>query len=502
MGVIRRKHSSVQNLPDTALLFAVAAACLFASAASLPAHLSTPNESQENNKISAATLSDLVARKARAVDATRHALVLVREVRSLNDSIAGANRRIRDASHAREKLKVTSARLEEQRKVIDELSAILDDPVSETAERLTHRMMYWRRAPVSDSDSGSGWKPDGGDSLGVRLALVTAGAAKREAERLVVKIARKVMRLRDKIASYSIAVTFRDQLAKALEQRLPLAAEAEEKARKAVQEYSTAWRHAMESFPERDVLRIVEEPSLKWEEGGTTTEGLGLGSQGKGTPSPIRCRDAGIRIAAADAEEAVARALLDSLQLDIKVWKAQARERQEVEYAESDLEYAEFQVKGAEKDLVQAKDQAAKTVWLTAEQKKILEDSVKGLAEAMAVESRGDTQRAWMQREEAELVKAQAERVWEEMGRWMEQAEALVLERTQAWRDALAEREKAAMKVAELDKRHGRVKQAAEEAERLMKLLKPIVNKKHDAARASEVAREKLLTLGVTQFFH
>ncbi|GJP30845.1 hypothetical protein CLOM_g7175 [Closterium sp. NIES-68] len=593
---IRRKPSSnsVESLPFTILLFAVSIAAAFlvasASAASLPGQVSSPaNESPEHNTdatnitISAAELSDLVARKARAVEARRHALVLLRELRSLNDSVAAANARIQDALHARDKLKITSARLEEQRKVLNELSSLVDE---------TARRMYKQR------------NSRGVESDEARLALVAAGEAKLEAERLITRISRKAMREREKVESYSVAMAYRAELAKAMKQSLQQLAEAEKKAHEGMQEYATAWQRAMASSRgvsprvEADVLKIVEDPSetsreqnkslfsmfsnlpsrqvaadaskpsslmskLKLEvqhhggPGHHTMWSAGAAAHGSRKDSNrgsaffeemdsgpdltdlenereaekmlMQQREESSRkrleamegLAAADAEEAVDQALLNTLRAEIEAWKsavAQARKsgvlellrrrREELENAESDLEFAEFQVKGAEKDLEQANVLAEETAWLAEEQKKILQESDESLTRAMAAEVKTRSQRARMQRVEAELVKAQAERVWEEMRRWMRRDEALVLERTHGLQDAMAEREKAAKKAAEvrgsveeMEERYGKGKgeRTAKEADRLMKLLKPVVLAKRAKASAAKRAWNKLLTLQASQ---
>ncbi|GJP30848.1 hypothetical protein CLOM_g7178 [Closterium sp. NIES-68] len=544
-----RQQFCVNEPPFTILILALIAACYFAPASSRLQNISPSNGASPKNPIDtvadygspaggrkAGPLSDLVARKARAVQTRRRALVLLRELRSLNDSIAGANEKIREALAAREKLKVTSARMEEQRKVIDELSAIIE----KTATR-----MYEQRDAESEE---------------ARLSLVTAGEAKVAAERLVGRVARRVMRLRDKAESYSIAVTCRDEVVKAFEQRLPQVIEAEKKAEEALRNYSAAWKEAMKSFPERDVLRIVESSSSTGRE--STPSAFKLGSvadrqtrQATNRKVPLMSNiddpylaeideshggtmelegepeaDSGFRekqqklmdsrvaveeVAAADAEEAVVRGLLGSLRADIEAWKSSIAEvrasedlqklkrlRQELENAGGDAQFADFQVKESEKDLQQARALVAETMEMVEEQKRILQEAEQALAQAMAVESESHTLRARMQREEAELVKVQAERVASAMGRKMKRAELLVVERTQALRDAQMEREKAAKKVAELEasvkelgEQYGRAELTAKEAVSLIKLLKPIVAAKHSEAHTARRAWGKFLSL-------
>ncbi|GJP30847.1 hypothetical protein CLOM_g7177 [Closterium sp. NIES-68] len=547
----------------TALFFAVAAACLFAhaSAAPLPgARLPSPNESPENNVKSAETLSDLVALKAQAVEARRHALVLLREVRSLNDSISAANKKIQAALAAQDKLKVTSARLAEQRKVVKELSAIVD----KTAERMFRQLAEGSATTSRTFDSESGSEEEDAqlslvterDSEEARLSLVTAGEAKLVAERLAARVARRVMRLRDKADSYGVAVTCRDEMVKVFELRLPHVLAAEEKAEEAARDYFTAWRRAMETFPEIDVLEIVQSASSDSGRARRATDILKLlGGAGQGqlrgevSPGSVKddpfsaeiddshggrtdlgkqtqklrplgivneSRQAVEEVAAADAEEAVARGLLNGLRAEIQAWKSSIAEvrasedlqklkrlRQEQENAEGDAQFADFQVKESEKDLQQARALVAETMEMVEEQKKILQEAEQAVARAMAVEAKTHTLRARMLREEAELVTAQAERVAGAMVRKMKRAEMLVLERTQGLQAAQLERENAAKKASELGanvkemgERYGRSELAAKEDVRLMNLLKPVVLTKHGEARAARLAWGRFLILG------
>ncbi|CAI5986742.1 unnamed protein product [Closterium sp. NIES-64] len=426
-------------------------------------------------------LSELVARKARAVDTRRHALVLLREFRSLNDSIAEANGKIQEALRAREKLKLTSARLKEQQTVIDELSAIIDK---------TTQRMYER------------------DSEDVQLSLVTAGEAKLVAERLFARLARKVLRLRDKVASYSIAVTCRDEIIKSWEQRIPQAMEAEKITNATMRDYLAVFKRAMKSFPEseRSILGIVQMSSSASRDESRGAPSVALGSvaddddsnhqrqangasgSSKRTVRPWNEKDdpylaeieaphgegttyvkngseddknsqeklhksseAVEEIAAADAEEAVVRGLLDSLRAEFQAWKSSIAEgrasedmknlrrmREELDNAEGDAEFAVFQVKEGEKDVEQANAELASAQEMADEQTRILREANEDLRRAMTVESAGTrTLGARLHREEAELVKAQAERVAGAMSQKVQRAEALVLERRQGLQDTM-----------------------------------------------------------------
>ncbi|CAI5484190.1 unnamed protein product [Closterium sp. Yama58-4] len=519
----------------------------------------------EDRTVQAGLLSELVARKARAVEATQQTLVLLREFRSLKDSVADANGKIQEALRAREKVKVTSARLKEQRKVVDELSAIVD----KTAKRMYER-----------------------DSEEVRLSLVTAGEAKLVAERLAARLARKVLRLRDKEASYSITVKCRDEILKAWEQRLPQAMEAEKIINATLRDYLAVFKRGMKSFPEseRAILGIVQKPSSTSRDetrgappvslvfvaddaendfksnkkghanyGASEMSPLLTGSSSNGPssngppsdapfPSPEKIpavpfwsdkddpylteieaphsevmdvehgfrdknsqqkslglhksTEAVDKIAAADAEEVVARGLLESLRAEVQAWKSSIAEartsegfqklkrtREELDNAEGDAEFAVFQVKEGEKDLAKAEAELADAREMADKQTRILHEANEDLRLAMSVESAARTLRARMQREEAELVKAQAERVAGAMSRKVKRAEALVLERRQELQVAMVEREKAARKVPglktrvkELQERNGKGELEAKEAIRLMKLLKPVVIAKHGEA--------------------
>ncbi|CAI7854052.1 unnamed protein product [Closterium sp. NIES-53] len=496
-----------------------------------------------NNNSGAGILSELVARKARAVEARRHGLVLLREFRSLNDSIAEANGKIQEALRAREKLKLTSARLKEQQKVIDELSTIID--------RAAHRM-YER------------------DSEDVRLSLVTAGEAKLVAERLFARLARKVLRLRDKVASHSIALTCRDEIMKAWEQRLPQATEAEKTTNATLRDYLAMFKRAMKSSPEAEgaILGIVQMSSSArrdetrggppvalgsvaddddgddqrqangasgsskrtvrpWNEKddpylaeteANHSEGTDAehGSEDKNSQEKVKSSEAVEEIAAAEAEEAVVRGLLDSLRTEVQAWKSSIaggrasedlqkmkRMREDLDNTEGDAEFAVFQVKEGEKDVEQANAELAGAREMADEQTRILHEAEEDLHQAMSVESAGTrTLGARLQREEAELVKAQAERVAGAMSRKVQRAEALVLERRQGLQGAMVERERLTRKVArlkasveELEGRYGESESAAKEADRLMKLLKPVVLAKHEEARAAKQAWGRFLTL-------
>ncbi|CAI5475033.1 unnamed protein product [Closterium sp. Yama58-4] len=516
------------------------------------------NSGDADTTAQAVLLSELVAQKSRAVEARRHALVLLREFRSLNDSIADANGKIQDALRAREKLKLTSARLEQQRKVIDELSVIVDN----TAQRMYER-----------------------DSEDARLSLVAAGEAKLVAQRLSANLARKVLRLRDKVASYNIAVTCRDEIVKAWEQRLPQAMEAEKLTNATLRDYLAVFKRAMKSFPEaeRAILEIVQTPfsSKRRNEtrhGGAASAPVALSSvadddaenqhhtsspslngppsftqkknrtvgrpwsdkedpflaeieappHGEGTEAEHRPEDiknlqeklrksseAVEEIALAEAEEAVVRGLLDSLRAEFQAWKSSVAEgrasediknlrrmREDLEYAEGDAEFAASQVKEGEKDVEQAEAELAGAREIAEEQTRILHEAEEDLRRAMSVEAATQTLKARIQREEAERVKAQAERVAGEMLRKVQLAEALVLERRPGLQDAIAERERLARKVAalkasvkELEERYGEGESAAKEAVRLIKLLMPVVTAKYEEARAAKQAWGRFLSL-------
>ncbi|CAI5985506.1 unnamed protein product [Closterium sp. NIES-65] len=212
------------------------------------------------------------------------------------------------------------------------------------------------------------------------------------------------------------------------------------------------------------------------------------------------------KIAAADAEEVVARGLLESLRAEVQAWKystAEARgsegfrklkrAREELDNAEGDAEFAVFQVKEGEKDLAQAEAKLADAREMADEQTRILSEANEDMRLAMSAESTARTLGARMQREEAEVVKAQAGRVAGAMSRKVKKAETLVLERRQELQVAMVEREKAARKVAglksrvkELQERYGEGELEAKEAVRLMKLLKPVVIAKHGEALAAQ----------------
>ncbi|CAI5481709.1 unnamed protein product [Closterium sp. Yama58-4] len=513
--------------------------------------LFNPGDADTTEK--AVLLSELVARKARAVEARRHALALLREFRSLNDSINDANGKIQDALRAREKLKLTSARLEQQRKVIDELSAMVD----ETAQRMYER-----------------------DSEDVRLSVVAAGEAKLVAQRVFAKLARKVLRLRDKVASYSIAVTCRDEIVKAWQQRLPQATEAEKITNATLRDYLAVFKRAMKSFPEaeRAILGIVQTPSSTSrnetrgaprvalgsvadgaengggnnnnEQANNASEYSGDNPSSNGLPysqkknRTVRLRsssddpylaeveaphgegwanaengsedeisreklrkssEAAEKIASADAEETVARGLLESLRAESRASeeiKSLRRLRDELEFAEGDAEFAASQVKEGEKDVEQAKAELADARKMAEEQARILHEAEEDLRRAMSVEAATQTLQARIRREEAERVKAQAERLAGAMRQKVQRAEALVLERLPGLKDAMAERERLANKVAglkasvkELEERYGEGESAAKEAVRLIKLLMPVVTAKHEEAHAAKQAWGRFLTL-------